>query len=299
MKSFRENQKATFFLRGGIGNQLLIYFAGKKYEQDTGFSVKFDASLIDSARMTHQSSIRNLLLPTGGTGSSAFTVRSSSAFSLAISRIIQLGFSLNLTNFYKSPAVGYDGELNKTSSKKILGYFQSWRHLPFTAQGEDCERLVLRTSNSDFAELVNRAAIECPIVVHVRRGDYLHLGNTIGLLGRNYYREAIDLAIMEVGRRPVWVFSDDISQASELLSPIRFGNHFVYFAAEQLSDEETLVLMSHGLVNVIANSTFSLIAAATNPSAKKVIFPKPWFKGESTPLDLTPPHWVGIQSDFT
>jgi hypothetical protein len=286
--------KRTFYLRGGLGNQLFIYYAGINFHLTTGKYVCFDTSLSGTKFTKHLSSLSSLTLP-GDFVREKWPIRKLAA---AANRLLAaLGFP-SQGHLYESESLGFDAALNTTQSKRIFGYFQSWKHLPFEPQGMACRRLELRFESERFKKLVTSAVTDRPITVHVRRGDYANLGKTIGLLSLDYYRLALERASALVGHSRVWIFSDDQRAALELLAPLKGLYDFVDIDASNVSDEEALVLMSHGSLNIIGNSTFSYFAAATNPTAIGVLYPEPWFLNSPVPEQLCPPNWIPVDSYF-
>jgi hypothetical protein len=112
--------------------------------------------------------------------------------------------------------------------------------------------------------------------VHVRRGDYINdaavVATYIDLTATGYYQRAIE----QFGADTKFlVFSDDIAWCKQRFPDSRF----VFIEGQQ--PIEDLFLMSLCRGNIIANSTFSWWAAWLNQhSAKKVLAPQQWFKGD-------------------
>ena len=132
--------------------------------------------------------------------------------------------------------------------------------------------------------------------MHVRRKDYCSARNTIGLLSREYYEEAIFYLETVLPHSDVWVFSDDISEAKDLLDGIS-STKITWIEPPNNSDPaESLVLMSYGEGIIMANSSFSWWAAATGNVAKKVVAPSPWFRNLEEPELLIPNNWYLIPS---
>lgn len=120
--------------------------------------------------------------------------------------------------------------------------------------------------------------------IHVRRGDYLKLGQYHTNLTMNYYQEAMKICNSE----KYLIFSDDIGWCRKNF----VGSQFSF--AENNHETMDLKLMSKCTNQIIANSSFSWWGAwlNTNPS-KKVIAPKNWF-GKELPHntdDLCPSEW--------
>jgi hypothetical protein len=90
-------------------------------------------------------------------------------------------------------------------------------------------------------------------VVHVRRGDYLGLKNSYGILSLKHYEEALKSLDQNV-KENLYVISDDAEvgrEFSDQLGAIRA------FAPHDLGEWEALKFMSKARCVVAANSTFS------------------------------------------
>jgi len=117
---------------------------------------------------------------------------------------------------------------------------------------------------SNLAELKERN----PIIVHVRRGDYMGLESVYGHLDTKYYSDAIELLREQVNSDRTWIFSDSPDELPNYMVK-SLGAERVIGPKEIPSPLETLMLMSMGIALVGANSKFSwwagLIAQEGNP----------------------------------
>jgi hypothetical protein len=137
-----------------------------------------------------------------------------------------------------------------------------------------------------------------PIFVHIRRGDYKRLSDSYGLLDTSYYVAAVTMARKFLPNNPIWVVSDDIPEAKKLFAPILPVNTIWVDPPISADPVESLLLMSQGAGNIIANSTFSWWGAVLNENSIVTVAPKKWFKGMQDPKDLYPPHWLLIESSW-
>ena len=121
--------------------------------------------------------------------------------------------------------------------------------------------------------------------MHIRRGDYVKISNTVNLL---YYQKAIQY-IRQYYKKPVFlVFSDDLDWVK---SNIPVEGEVIYVNEDKkMQDYEELLVMSKCKSNIIANSTFSWWAAWLNQNKEKyVIAPKLWFPGLE---GIVPKEWI-------
>lgn len=171
------------------------------------------------------------------------------------------------------------------------GYYQNLQSL---LRPVDFQRMQVRDSLLQRARTTVEHALEGQpwpqIVLHVRRGDYLHFkpyGLTDVVLPASYYlRAAAEARRGLVGVQSVLVVSDDADWCRQELTSL--GEFSVLNNSEAI-DFSILTLFP---VIVIANSTFSLTAACVSPQMRRVISPAYWW-GHSVA------HWMPsyIRSD--
>lgn len=160
----------------------------------------------------------------------------------------------------------------------LSGYFQSYKYF---AEYEGVIRNIFEFSFST-AKYYGVASI------HIRRGDYVTIGNDYHTnLQDSYYQQAIST----VNAGHYLVFSDDIDWCKGKFT----GQQYSFVQGN--SPAEDMALMARCDHNIIANSSFSWWAAYLNKNVnKKVIAPKNWF-GPKLPhdtKDLIPPGWITI-----
>ena len=132
-------------------------------------------------------------------------------------------------------------------------------------------------------------AVEEPIGLHIRRGDFLTNNANHNNLTLEYYAEALDKFKSD---RNVIIFSDDTEwcKQQELFS----GDKFL--VSESGNPYVDLCLMSMCSDFIIANSTFSWWGAWL-ANRGTVIAPKKWFGPNNAHLDtsdLYPESWTVI-----
>jgi hypothetical protein len=289
---------------GGLGNQLFIYFAGLYLSKKTNSKLVCDLSYLDSDRTKHGVSITSFILEgdfVKQSKSSLYAIKLINGITTRLSHNSSLFKRIHqkITSIYLSTGIGYDPELENIHKNVTLkGYFQTWRYVRAL---EEIHELKLKIQNPSawFTNLAAFAEQIRPIVLHVRQGDYHEDVNAfIGVLGPNYYRNAL-IEIRKAGiTKPVWVFSDDIDSAKNILG-LDFDENIKWIVAPIGTDSaEELAIMQFGSAHIIANSTFSWWGAYLSQSTKMVIAPEFWFKGEKEPLDLIPPDWKRIENDW-
>ena len=283
---------------GGLGNQLFQFYAGAYLAKRTDSELIIDFSKVALSGTVHESSINQLVF---GNEYQAQLIDISFLKSLIwrihqklVRQVKYLRFlSLKILRIYQSTQIGFDPLIDKlTPPIAIHGYYQSWRYLEY-CRGLGIEDPKLRTFSDWYKPLRDKIIAEKAIGIHVRRGDYLSLTDSFGILGDCYYNDALKLAQEKNPGRNVYVFSDDIEHAQALFPDSNFN-----FVSEPIDSiaAESMFLMSACSTLIIANSTFSWWGAALGNKEKEVYAPQKWFRSLEDPKDLIPANWIRVKS---
>lgn len=291
----------TVRLVGGLGNQLFGYFLGRYLQQTRGISVRYDVSEQSNQLGAHDVSIRDLNLPGEfGTYNERFLARIPL---LLLRRIFRKMLRLwrakvSGNNYYTSEVLGFDENLEKiTLNRKFLsGYFQSAVYVQVLAAENSQVLRVLPKVSTQWFEDTRREILEVkPIVIHVRRGDYIKHADTYGLLSDEYFIKALELIREqnpESQNAEIWVFTDSPESVNAALPILISNTTRLVEAPIGTSDSEILIAMSFADKLVISNSTFSWWAAMLNLPNKFVIAPNKWYKNMEDPAKLIPKEWI-------
>jgi hypothetical protein len=242
-------------MKGGLGNQMFQYAAGKKL------------SLIHNCK---------LKLATNW-----YKDSNDRTFDLGQYKIpgtVIIGSSRQIFNFYrktvKEEEVKNQPEIFFTiDNGSILdGYWQNPDYFK-DIESELRDEFKLKVHKTFFTDLDDKVRVS----IHVRRGDYLQNKNLAihGVLPKNYYSEAISIIERSTKIDEIIIFSDDIKWAKENLI---FSYKTVFSDSFSNSAAEDMILMSKCKHNILANSTFSWWATWLNNNKNKIVIaPKKWF----------------------
>ena len=195
----------------------------------------------------------------------------------------------------------------------IEGFFQSYKYFLdtkpveiFSLRGEyiieisiTFKRILDKLNIENFNETNNL------ISIHVRRGDYIKYNNYHPILPINYYIKNINDYLnlnnldntnnmdntnitdnTKLSNKRFLIFSDDIEWCQRVFHSIK---DISYFSTNQAITD--LFLMSYCNINIISNSSFSLMAHFLNTNInKKIIHPKmfniEWFGVQGPKYDI-------------
>jgi len=280
---------------GGLGNQLFVYATGRALALDTGAQLHVDLRNFVGYDWhayelnSFDNRIDRTCIDKSYVGNS---VRR--AYRQLQSR---LPIRIPRTKTFREVSWTFDANvLNLTDGARLVGYFQSPKYFERHAGIIRTEVFSIREPSAWFLqkseELAERGAW---IGLHVRRGNYSFLPN-MGLLGQNYYSQALGYLRNLEGDLPVVVFSDDIDAARTLLGETSEWNLEFFQAPEVSKPVESLVLMSQAHHLVSANSTFSWWAAWLGDGKDRtVICPRPWLNDPGhDDRDLVPDTWISV-----
>jgi len=179
----------------------------------------------------------------------------------------------------------------------ILGYCQSYKYHSSIDVLRESFRVNSSVSERIGFSPVELAKRELPLIVHIRRGDYL-LNPKLGVLAQSFYLENIERVLTESQARSIWVFANEVNFPLSFI-PEQFKIITKVMNFDNISDLESLEIMKLGHAFLIANSSYSWWAAYLSKAEHKNIYaPEPWFSGLANPLGLLPPSWRKLKPKF-
>jgi hypothetical protein len=202
-------------LQGGLGNQLFQFFAGLKIALENGISLKLDTSSYGLYSNSQPHEFPYLLKYS--------QIASNFQVTNSFPRIRREVFKgLSRLPFQLRNGLGYfkDHELMnlaKTRTNLYLdGYYQDVALLPSFQVIDEYLQLDRNSFSSILEEIELIRSIQ-PILIHVRRGDYLTLPTIYHELTQEYYLSGVNHLETILGKREVWLISDDPEGALDLL----------------------------------------------------------------------------------
>ena len=279
-------------MAGGLGNQLFILTAGSYYSLKNRENVIFDLSSYTNRNKPHASDIR-LLSP-----DVIFQYR---PYRWIVKAGLEQVLKRALFSTYRSSSVGYDPALEgQVLENEIFGFFQTFKYLEQPEVRNLIDSLCLSSTSEWFGKCLSDMQELNTISVHIRRGDYMNLQDSFGILSSDYYNSAIKFTLENSSTKydRVLVFSDDFVLAKKLFSNVEVSLPVQFAESPENLPEETLFLMSKSDALVISNSSFSWWAAQLGNKSKFVVRPSKWFRAMSDPQDLFPPEWHQQESQW-
>lgn len=248
--------------KGGIGNQLFIYFFAKS------ISIKYNIPLyVDNStgfrgdyykRIPCINNVINDFLP-----ESSLSIKLFYKIKKYIPEFVLNKFGFK--NIFEKSSREYVNieykNFNNFHSIIIDGYFQSFKYF------DDYKEVIIKKSFNDFKifdsylNYYNLIKDSNSISIHVRRKQYNNL------LSMDYYIEALECIENKFSDTNYFLFTDDISWCKENFKI----ESLTFVEVDEPNEIQELFLMSICKHNIIANSSFSWWGAYLSNNINKVI----------------------------
>jgi len=200
--------------------------------------------------------------------------------------------SLSGYKVVNSPWEYVDLNINWDSPIQFNGFFQSSKNF---LEFKDKIVEIFSPNETEIFKLKEKYPEinnENTVSIHVRRGDYLTIGNVLPVIDITY----IDKCVKLIGEYSyIFIFSDDKKWVKDNLN---YPNTII---VDDLEDYEDLWLISLCNHNIMSNSSFSWWGSfLNNHKNKKVFVPNIWFgpMGEKNYHDIYEPEWEKINVKF-
>jgi len=289
-------------LRGGVGNQLFQLCAGLYYSLHNDADVVLDFSEIHGNQ--HKGfNLADCKLIQG----KSFSDEKYSRFNLndleppkdKHREPSKIWNRISNRSIIQNSSFGEDDRLDSKKNVNVIsGYFQSNKYVDFLINNgfvtpQDFQPIKLSVNAEKLQTYVTEKA---PVVLHVRSGDYSKHIKSIGIVGPEYYLEALS-KIKDYRDREVMLITDDKRYAFHLMQEIEV--EVTYFEESQhLHPLELIYGLSHAKDFVIPNSSFSWWAAKLSDQTGTIVCPKDWFREYGTPKGIKASNWDEAESSF-
>jgi hypothetical protein len=300
--------KVVLYPRGGLGNQLFQYGAALQLSIDLGCQIAVDDSLLNpTVEMNEGVARRSLELDEfvnqvyfiTYSGVSDLKLRSKilTAQRLVGDRAPKLLLKLGIFANETSDQI----DVFRTIHKPVVinSYCSSPAYFP-DCQDELAKQISeIRQPSQWYTETVKDLEQYAPIALHVRLGDYKNLGSIYGRPDPQYYANAVKIITEKIGKRPIWLFSDEPELASKILEKhITIARVIDPKASDRAIEHLNLLGKCQGIV--CANSSFSWwggFLSSQLVSGSVVVFPSPMFDSPEyqEPENWIPADWVRLE----
>jgi len=284
-------------LKGGLGNQLFQYAAGRalalKHRVDLAIDLRYFAS--DRFGRNYRLNHFNV---------SAIVLTDEEAHHLwkryvpeRRENIIKY-IKLRVLPFWLKPTVierhyHYDPLFKRIGKEAFIdGYWQSYRYFEEYEDTIRSELTIRSALSSKTLDVLRRIENTQSVSIHIRRGDYLS-NDLYAICESDYYLAALSFIMKNIQKPQLFFFSDDMPWVRRNFN-MQDANYVDH--NDKAHDVEDLFLMSHCRHHIIANSTFSWWGAWLCPHPNKIVVaPKKWFTNNNMNTDdLIPRSWLRL-----
>lgn len=270
-KNYKISHNIEAELVGGLGNQLFIFFAAYYHSKVFSKKLVLDLTYMTGRYALFDSDIRAFNFMDDFT---VITKGKANLAKLFLDKITRKSNLVRLLRYriwgiYTGDGLGYDRNLEiKEEIKRLQGYFQTYKYYLNILHLDNIPKLELKKESEWFINLKKIMLSKPIIVIHIRRGDYNKVSSSMGMLGQDYYSEAIHQIRKTLPEGEFWIFSDDTNAAQQILYGIEMDKCTWISPPTGTDAAESLVLMSFGKAIITANSSFSWWAAVSEIALK-------------------------------
>jgi len=276
-------------IKGGLGNQLFQYAAGRAVALHHKVPLKFDLSIFETYKLHNGYRLDQFAIQADiATDNEIINLKGGN--NVLYSTLRKAGLVKRKSYFKEKRSSYFDASVFKNNFVYLDGYWQN--ELYFS----DIRELLLQelSPNNSINDLgfayLDSIKKSNSVSLHVRRGDYVNLKN-INVLDVDYYMKAAQYIGKNVEKPTFYIFSDDLEWCK---SSLTFLGDCIYVERTQ-TEIDDLKLMSFCQHNIIANSSFSWWGAWLNQNPNKtVIAPKDWLLNDPGSSNVILSDWVKL-----
>jgi hypothetical protein len=294
-------------LAGGLGNQMFEYACGKALSEKFNVPLMLDHSFLEDKSPREDFTYRDYELNAFGINKK---IETSELKKLGLHEAAFKPYKTLLSlkrlfagyDYFIQKGFGIDNRISGLSPKAYLvGYFQNEFYFKEYADIIRKDFSFIETQSEENRSLIKQISnTENAVALHVRRGDYLTLGNGIihGTCTIDYYKNAMQIIKSKIANPTFFIFSaDDPQWPQQYLNPdvpfeVIGNNNTGSYGYENMR------LMSLCKHNIIANSSFSWWGAWLNKNPDKIVIaPQQWFADSfrnGQTKQITPNNWLRI-----
>ena len=308
LSGWRDMQDVAVLLKGGLGNQLFQYAAGRALADKHCCRLVLDVSWFNQLDPSTTTPRKFALTPFGlklilrgeVQRVGANTVLVSSPLLRVAKKVKSLLSAIRLKlwgiTVFREQGFAFDANLLEVKPPaEIHGFWQSEKYFQGIADQLRQELGQPRALSVASRQVLADIETSESICMHVRRGDYLtnqHAANLHGTCSPEYYVEGLRRVTRNLDSPKLFIFSDDPAWVRENL---HFNVPRVVVDANGPDDaHQDLWLMAACQHFVIANSSLSWWGAwLGRQPGKRVVAPARWFaSGALDTRDLIPSNWT-------
>ena len=274
-------------LKGGLGNQLFQYAAGRAVALHHKVPLKLDLTILKTDKLHNGYRLDQFAIQ-ADIATDNEIVKLKGGNNVLISALRKAGLVKKKSYFKEKRSSYFDRGIFKNNFVYLNGYWQNELYFSNIRELLLEELSPISSMNDLGCAYLEQIKKTNSVSLHVRRRDYLTLEN-IGVLDVDYYMKAVEYIRKNLEEPTFYIFSDDLDWCKKSLG---FLDGCIYVDRTQ-TEIDDLKLMSFCQHNIIANSSFSWWGAWLNQNLKKtVIAPKGWLLNDPGSSNVILPDWV-------
>ena len=283
-------------LRGGLGNQIFEYAAGRSLALRHGTELALDVSELGRASTSRRPELDcfEIDAPIVGRVHSWEELDGPRSLRARLARRGRRHRPGSLRILRQKGLEFQPAYFDAPDDTHLLGFWQSERYFVEHAEAIRRDLRFRRAPTGPLARLLDEIAVRPSVSVHVRRGDYVSdpVATAFhGVLAGDYYGRAL-ARVAELEDVHAFVFSDDLAWCRQHLQ-LAVPASFVDVGAAPADDLRLMAACKH---HVIANSSFSWWGAwLGRADGGVVVAPRAWVADPTVDTShVVPDRWIRV-----
>ena len=164
---------------------------------------------------------------------------------------------------------------------RFVGYYQDFNYIEKS-----------KNQINQILGVENHQSNKDIVAIHIRKGDYLKINQE---LLNSYYKKALENLKQKRKNIFIDIFTDD----NNFLPDLNIFNNInnIYYPKENSKSKDDFLKLCNYQYYIIANSSFSALAAYLSQYENKIIYyPTPWWRDSNIKIEKIPKNWIPIEN---
>ncbi|MEX2006656.1 MAG: alpha-1,2-fucosyltransferase [Candidatus Saccharimonadales bacterium] len=286
-------------LKGGLGNQMFQYAAGRRLALKHGTKLFMDLSWFKNVAQVDTKRVYELncfnIEENFIDRSSIVIAEAEQSLKVKVYRLTKGLLKPRLRTFIEK-AHHYDKQVLSLPDNTYLdGFWQNEKYFTDIRRTLFDDFTFKSKPDSKNKQLLEAITNSNAVSLHIRRGDYARNQATKdfhGLMGSDYYNKAVEIMAKKTKNPRFFIFSDEPDWTKKNIK-IKYPATYVSGNKAGFEDMRLMVNCRH---HITANSSFSWWGAWLNPSKDKIVIaPRRWFLDPSmSKAEIIPEKWIKL-----
>lgn len=289
-------------LKGGLGNQLFQYAAGRAIALHNSDILKIDnTDYTEGNQCQKKETLRSFDISDFMITTQIASKSEVNKIKYPLKYISKIQRNIKQKIFRQHYVDWHPNVFEMAENLYVEGYFQTEKYFKHISDLILSEYVLKPNLASEIEPLLSEIkSKDVSVSLHIRRGDYatnLRVSRSHLICGKKYYEKAITEIHRLYPTAHIYIFSDDpewVRKNINFQCPHTFISSAPALKAAFKPSQE-MIIMANCKHNIISNSSFSWWGAYLNSYKNKIVLaPSIWTKGSYPQPNILPENWTTL-----